>query len=485
PAQAQEGGPGIDTAYAASRQRSTVASVDSIFAAYDRSDAPGCAVGVVVDGKLAYAKGYGMADLAHGLAITPASVFRTGSVSKQFTAAVIVLLAQDGVLSLDDRVQKWIPELPDYGPRFTVRRLLHHTSGVRDYLVLMDLAGKRQDDYYTDADVVAMLARQPTTNFEPGAEFLYSNSGYFLLSQIVKRATGRSMIDVAQEKMFGPLGMTHTQFYADHTRIVPNRAMGYAPAATEEETAEASNPREPTSIVDRRSSIPWRISMTTLPMIGDGGIFTTVEDLAKWNHNFDDPVVGGPSFVQTMLERGVLNDGDTIPYALGLGHGTQRGLRTVGHGGAFVGFRAATLRYPDQHTAVYTLCNRADANPVALSGEVGAALLADVMSPPAPERERAARPREQVDTLALPAAKLRQYVGDYHSDVLDATYRIRLHGDTLMLQVGNDLDGPLAAVGADTFRRGPLRMHFLRKDGFGFEVDAGRVRGIWFHRQGP
>ncbi len=458
-------------------------AVDSIFAPYDRSDAPGCAVGVMEGGRLAYAHGYGMADLEHGLAITPASVFRVGSVSKQFTAAVIVLLAQDGVLSLDDRVQKWIPELPDYGPRFTIRRLLHHTSGVRDYLVLMDLAGKREDDYYTDDEVVAMLARQPVTNFEPGAEFLYSNSGYFLLSQIVKRATGRSMIDVAEAKLFGPLGMTHTQFYADHTRIVPNRAMGYAPAPMEEESPDAGGPREPTSMIDRRSSIPWVISMTTLPMIGDGGVFTTVEDLAKWDRNFDDPAVGGPAFVQAMLERGVLNDGDTIPYALGLEHGMQRGLPTVEHGGAFVGFRAATLRYPDQHTAVYTVCNRADANPGALGHAVGAALLGDAMSAPAPDRGRAARARAAVDTLRLPAARLRQYVGDYHSDVLNATYRIRLRADTLMLEVGNYLDGPLAAVGEDMFQRDDLRLHFVRGKGLGFDVDAGRVRGIRFTRR--
>ncbi|MEJ2218634.1 MAG: serine hydrolase, partial [Gemmatimonadota bacterium] len=171
-ARAQEVGSAAGPAHPASNRRSSIidrrssvdlrSAVDSVFAPYDRSDAPGCAVGVMVDGRLAYAHGYGMADLEHGLAITPASVFRVGSVSKQFTAAVVVLLAQDGVLSLDDRVQKWIPELPDYGPRFTIRRLLHHTSGVRDYLVLMELAGKRDDDYYTDDDVVAMLARQPT-----------------------------------------------------------------------------------------------------------------------------------------------------------------------------------------------------------------------------------------------------------------------------------------------------------------------------------
>lgn len=455
------------------------AAIDSVFAAYNRTDAPGCAVGVVRDGELAFARGYGMANLEHGIALSPRSVFRIGSVSKQFTAAAVVLLEQDGAIALDDPVRRHIPELPDYGPEFTIRRLLTHTSGVRDYLVLMDLAGLRGDDYYTDDQVMALLARQPSTNFEPGSEFLYSNSGYFLLSQIVKRATGRTLAEYARAQIFEPLGMRDTHFHDDHTRIVPDRATGYAPL----ESGDGAD--DDAAGADGRVSPDWRISVTTLPMIGDGGVFTTVEDLALWDRNFDQSTVGGPAFVESMLRRGVLTGGDTLTYALGLGHGTQRGLPVVAHGGAFVGYRAASLRYPGQGVSVYTLCNRADANPSRLAGQVGAALLADRMTPPEPRPDAGPRDDETVDTLATTPAELRPYAGAYHSDVLDTTYRVRLEGDTLRLDVGNWLDGPVARVGDDRFRRGPLVLRFYRTpDGAvtGLDVDAGRVRGIRFER---
>lgn len=441
------------------------AAIDSVFSDFDGRDRPGCAVGVMRGDELVYARGYGMADLEHGVPITPRSVFRTGSVSKQFTAAAMVLLEQDGVISLDDPVRRWIPELPDYGAGFTIRLLLHHTSGVRDYLTLMDLAGYREQDWYSDDDVVAMLARQPELNFEPGAEFLYSNSGYFLLSQVVKRSTGKSLAEYAAERIFRPLGMAHTHYHDDPTRIVPDRAMGYVPAGNES----------------------YRISMTTLPMIGDGGVFTSIEDLAAWDRNLDDPVVGGPALVEAMLTRGVLNDGDTLAYALGLNVGARRGLRMVYHGGSFVGFRAATARFPDEGVSVYTLCNRADAGASGRTLRVADAVLRDRMEPAQePGTAGPGRPaRPGVDTLRLDPSSLRSYTGDFYSDVLDASYVVGLDGDTLRLTVGNGLDGPMAAVGEDVFRRGPLQIRFMR-DGqgrvSGFDVDAGRVRGIRFEK---
>lgn len=448
-------------------------AIDSVFADYDRGDVPGCAVGVMRQGRLAFARGYGMADLEHGVPLSSRSVFRIGSVSKQFTAAAAVLLAQDGAIDLDEPVRSYLPELPDYGPEFTVRRLLTHTSGVRDYLVLMDLAGLRGADFYTDADVMEMLARQPVTNFEPGAEFLYSNSGYFLLSQIVERVTGRTLAEFARDRLFGPLGMRDTHFHADHSRIVPHRADGYAPAAW----ADGS---------DETAATGWRISTTRLPMIGDGGVFTTIEDLARWDANFDDPAVGGASFPQTMLRRGVLTSGDTTSYALGLEVGTHRGLPVVAHGGAFVGYRAASLRYPGPGVSVYTLCNRADANPSRLSRGVGEVLLGDRMEPVVDSSGQATPGDEgRVDTLAATAPELRPFTGTYHSEVLDASYRVRLDGGTLVLDVGNRLDGPMAMVGEDTFQARRLELRFHRDDAgrvTGFEVDAGRVRGIGFRR---
>lgn len=441
------------------------AAVDRVFAEYDGVHVPGCAVGVSRGDSLVLARGYGMADLDHALAIRPNTVFRIGSVSKQFTAAAMVLLEQDGILSLDDPVRRWIPELPELAPGFTLRALLHHTSGARDYLVLMTLAGKRNEDWYSDDDVVAMLARQTALNFAPGSEWLYSNSGYFLLSRVVKRATGRTLAEYARVRMFQPLGMTSTHFHDDPTVIVPNRALGYAPA---QERPEG-----------------YRISDTTLPMIGDGGIYTSIEDMARWDRNLRDPVVGGAAFVDAMLRRGMLTSGDTLEYALGLSHGRYRGLRTVGHGGAFVGYRADHTRFPEEDLAVFTLCNRADANPSRLSRQVAEAFLGDRMEP-APERS--AGRGGDADSVApewSPRA-LEPYAGTYRAAELEASYRIRVDGDTLRLLVGNGLDGPLVPVEPEVFRRGPLTLRFEREgDGrvSAFLVDAGRVRGIRFQRR--
>ena len=231
-------------------------AVDEVFAAYDHTDTPGCALGVVQGGDLVYGRGYGMANLDHGIAITPQSVFRTGSVAKQFTAAAVAIAARDGALALDDPVKKWITTLPTYPSDPTIRHMVHHTSGLRDYLVLMRLRGLRSDDFYTDPEVRDVVSGQHELNFTPGAEYLYSNSGYFLLGQIIREATGMSLREYAQERIFGPLRMTHTHFHDDHNHIVANRATGYAPEGE-----------------------GYRISQTTLDMVGDGGVFTSIEDL--------------------------------------------------------------------------------------------------------------------------------------------------------------------------------------------------------------
>ena len=337
----------------------TMERIDEIFARFDDTRSPGCAVGVIQGGELAFARGYGMANLEHGVSLTPRSIFRTGSVAKQFTAATVALLALDGVIDLDADVRTYVPELPDFGTPVTVRHLIHHTSGYRDYLALMRLAGKRSDDFYDDAELLAMLSRQEELNFAPGAEYLYSNSGYFLLSQIVVRATGRSLGEVAGERIFRPLGMYESHFHADHRRVVPGRATGYAPI----------------------SDGGYRVSQTTLPMIGDGGVFTSVEEIAHWVANLMEPTVGGPAFQRLTRTRGVLNDGDTLSYAFGLSHGTHRGLATLGHGGSFVGYRADVLTYPEQALGIATLCNRSDASPGGLSRRVGEVLLGDLMEP--------------------------------------------------------------------------------------------------------
>ncbi|UCC49969.1 MAG: beta-lactamase family protein [Gemmatimonadota bacterium] len=445
------------------QEKELEARVDSVFAEYDNTRSPGCALGVIRDGKFVLKRGYGMANLEHGIPNSPTTVFRIGSTSKQFTAAALVLLAADGKLSLDDDIRRFLPEMRDYGTPVTIRHLLHHTSGVRDYLMLMTLRGKRGYDWYTDDEVVSIVARQRELNFEPGEQFLYSNSGYFLLSQIVKRASGMSLREYAADRIFGPLGMEHTHFHDDHAEIVPNRASGYAQA----------------------EDGGFRISMTTLDMVGDGGVFTTVEDLYHWDQNFYRPRVGGQSFLDQLLTRGVLSNGDTLDYALGLGHAVYRGLDVVRHGGAFVGFRADMMRCPSERFTVICLCNLSTASPSRLAERVTDIFLEDRLAPVEEEPEEVREEPEEEQPLELSAEQLAVYAGDYYSEELDVTYRLRLEGDTLRLFVGNWLDSPLTPSEPDVFRARVLTFRFTREPperASGFLLDAGRVRNLRFER---
>lgn len=362
------------------------AAIDALFARFDSTRGPGCAVAVYRGGEVVFARGYGMANLEHGVPITPRTVFRIGSVSKQFTAACIATLALDGTISLDDDVRRWVPELPDLGA-VTVRHLVHHTSGIRDYLTLFGVAGYGDQDWYSLDDVLQMLSRQRALDFAPGERHAYSNSGYLLLGEIVHRASGSTIREFAARRIFGPLGMTRTFFNDDTDQVVVDRAAGYV-----------------------RDGDGYRISMTTLDLVGDGGVFTTVEDLAKWDEAFYPRSAEDGRLRDLMLTRGVLADGTELDYAFGLSHGRHRGLKTIEHGGAFVGFRAQMVRFPDEHTTVVVLANTPGVDPETRCLEVADVVLAGRFSdPPAPEEE--ARP-----VHALTDAERARIVGTYASE---------------------------------------------------------------------
>jgi len=304
--------PATNAAAQQTRRPELTNKVDEIFAEWDRTDSPGCALGVIRDGDFIYRRGYGMANLELSIALSSESVFYIGSTSKQFVAASIMLAVEQGHLSLDDDIRKYVPEIPDYGKTITVRHLLHHTSGLRDYLTLWVLAGENIEDIHSADDVLRMIARQKALNFQPGDEYLYSNSGYFLLSVILERATGQSLRDFARENIFQPLGMTHTHFHDDYTHIVKNRAMGHL----------------------RRSDGSIALNMSNFSQVGSGGLYTSVDDLLFWDRNFYDNRLGKGGLIDAMLVRGVLSSGDTLSYAAALQIGEYRGLRTVAHGGA-------------------------------------------------------------------------------------------------------------------------------------------------------
>ena len=350
-------------------------AIDQIFAQWDTAQTPGCALGVFVDGETAYARGYGLANMEYDIPNDAQSVFRIGSTSKQFTAACIILLAEQGKLNLDDTLGTYFPKFqPDQRKSIKIRHLLHHTSGLRDYLRIAYLKGLSNDAHYTDKDLMGWTEKQQSLNFAPGDDFLYSNSGYWLLGQIVEQVSGKNMADFAHEFLFAPLGMVNTHFHNDHQQIVKRRASGYAPRGVDH----------------------FVISMTKLNMIGDGGIFTSIEDIKKWDDAYYNREVLSDSFWAKMTERGQLNDGTELDYAGGLFLETYKGLKNINHGGSFVGFRAELMRFPEEKVTIAIFANRADANPTQMAYQVADIVLQERISLSEPETETETKPQRPV-----------------------------------------------------------------------------------------
>jgi CubicO group peptidase (beta-lactamase class C family) len=451
------------------------AQVDRLFQSMDTTVSPGCAVAAMKDGKILYERGYGMADLDHNVPITPTTVFHIASMSKQFTAAAIVILAQEGKLSLDDPVRKYVPEVPDFGVPITIRQLVHHTSGLRDQWDLLGLAGWRMSlDLVTDDDVLGLVARQKELNFPPGSQELYSNTGYTLLAQVVKRVSGQSFREFTTARIFQPLGMKQTHFRDDHAEIVKNIAYGYGPSKT-----------------------GFRLSIPNFDTVGATSLLTTVEDLALWDENFYHPRVGGPAMIAQMLERGTLGNGEQTGYAFGLMIGTYRGLLTVEHGGSDAGYQSTILRFPDQHFTAVCLCNLSTAADGRLTHNVAEVYLAHDMMPAAPivpaVRPDDPLPVGDAKTVQLSEAQLSSKVGLYVHPDDDGTIIVALKAGKLIVQ-SPGVNDETRALGENHFRRvyppaidfqfetstvgGPLRLVVTAAGGKPMTFDA--VVGAWW-----
>ena len=358
--------------------------IDALFARWDRPDSPGLAVGVIRDGELVYQRDYGMADLDHDIAIGPDTKFFIASMSKQFVAACVHLLAMDGKLSLDDDIRRHAPELPDYGQPITLRHLLCHTSGLREYTALMSLSGLRPlQDYVDNRSILRLLARQRGLNAPPGVEHAYCNSGYVLLAEVVERVSGAPLRDFCRTRIFEPLGMTDTGLDDDFTRIVKRRATSYRPAAD-----------------------GFHRFVKSYDVYGDAGLWSTVEDLARWDRNFYDPIVGGPELAARMLEPGRLADGTQLHYASGLAHWRYRGLDALIHGGLAMGFRSQMMRFPAQRATIICLMNVLTISTTDLCQQVADVVLADHFSEPAPV----------VDFGLMPAAEVLESLAGVYLD---------------------------------------------------------------------
>ena len=505
----------------AARAQTADSSIDSLFAGYSAAT-PGCAVGIEVAGQPVLERAYGAADLEHGVPNRVDTVFEAGSVTKQFTAASVLLLVQDGRLSLQDSVRKYIPELPEYTGAITIAELLGHTSGLRDWGGVEDIAGwPRGDRVYSMDDVLHITALQKALNYKPGSAWSYTNTGYNLLAIIVERVSGKKLPAFSRERIFVPLGMTHTQWRDDFRRIVRDRAIAYSPIAG-----------------------GYQQTMPFEDAIGNGGLLTTVGDLLIWNRSLSQGTLG--AFVTAELQRrSVLNDGRAVEYARGLFIERYRGFAEVSHSGATAGYRAWLGRYPDQHLSVALLCNAADARTPTLAHAVADRYLSAAPEPAAAARDpslakwaglyaddRAGAPLtltwrhdrvqsddgatletapeggfrlgnrtvtllpgdrfqlnqtgdviafRRVESYAPTRAELQSIVGHYRSDEAEASFIISLDGDHLRFTVEDrpEASGPLKPVYKNAFAgpQGLVRLVF----GAGGTVTALRLSNdrVW------
>jgi CubicO group peptidase (beta-lactamase class C family) len=453
------------------------AQVDKLFEEWDRKGSPGASVGIFKDGRIIYARGYGMANLEYDIPNTPETVFRIGSTSKHFTAMCIALLIEQGKISIDDDIRLYLPEIPEYQSPIRIRHLLHHTSGIRNYEALMMLAGRDGETYkvpyYTDEDAVQMIARQRALNFNPGERYSYSNSNYFLLAEVIGKVSGTKTSEFARAQIFQPLGMSATHFHDDINVIVRNRASGYSPDANG----------------------GFRINMTQLEQIGTGSIYTTIEDFYKWDQNFYNNVLGKGSqdLIEMVETSGTLNNGDSTNYGFGLNITPFYGLRSIGHGGSFVGFRSYYLRFPDRQFSVVVLANQGPFPDYEIARDIALIYLRDQITEPIDVEQSTYRDDDeqavmQVSAISLSDVQRAALVGEYFSPELQAYYRLFDDSGFVVLQVGRYYSAAISPLENDVFNWTHGTLEFQRDENneiSGFLLQSESIRDIEFTKVAP
>jgi CubicO group peptidase (beta-lactamase class C family) len=444
--------------------RAEVVAIDSLFARFDTDTLPGCVAGVMRDGVLVFGKGYGAADISSGLKLSPSTRFGIASLTKQFTAAIVAMLVQDGRIRIDADVREYIPELPVYTSPIRVRDLIHQTSGLRDYLSILSLRGQNAEDETNGAEMLRLIARQRNTNHTPGSAYAYSNTNYYLLGEIVRRVTGLSLRDFAARHLFAPLGMTATSFPL---------------------------PGEPL----RNASESYRLDgqrMVEVRMAGaiggDGGIYTTLEDLARWDAHYVRPsLTSDPAaYVRLISENGRTSSGAATGYGWGNQINQYRGLTTHGHGGTWFGYRVQYLRFPSERVGLAVLCNQLEISPFQLIRGLADIVLGDRFTQAAePGTAAPSSPPLTIAPEPINDAIAMQYTGDYWSEDLDVRFRISRDSNSLVLRPGYGAPLTLRVVHPDTLEAPPRRFIIARNTTghvTGFVMHTGRVRNVVFER---
>ena len=397
-------------------------SIDKIFKGFDHINLPGAAIAVMQNGKIVFKKGYGSANLEYDIPVTSETIFHVASVSKQFTVFALLLLAEEGKLSLDDPIQKYISEVPDFGQEITLRHLATHTSGMRDQWDLLNLAGWRWDDVITKEHVLKMVSRQKELNFKPGEQYMYCNTGFTLLAEVVARVSGKSFNEFTRKRIFTPLNMTNSQFYDDHQRIVKNRAYSYYPW-----------------------TFGYQKSVLSYANVGATSLFTTVEDLSLWAMNFKTLKVGSKAIVDQMNTLAILNNGDTFGGAYGQFVGPYKGLQQIQHSGGDAGYRSYLSRFPDQNFAISVVSNNGTSNPTALALQVADLFLKDAFV------EEVVSEKKKQKTVTLSETELKAFEGHYWDAKDLYSRKIHLKDGSLQYDRGNGNVTQLSPISKSKF----------------------------------
>ena len=420
--------------------------IDQLFTAWNSIESPGAAVAVEKDGKVIYKKGFGSAELEYNIPITPRTVFHIASVSKQFTCFSILLLEKQGKLSINDDIRKYLPEVPDFGKVITLNHLMHHMSGLRDQWELLAMAGWRLDDIITKDQILRIVSRQKELNFNPGDEYLYCNTGFTLLAEVVARVSGQTFPEFTRTHIFEPLKMTNTLFYDDCEKIVKNRAYSFYADST-----------------------GYKKSILNYSNAGATSLFTTAEDLCQWSRNFENPVVGDKDIINKMNLRGILNKGDTITYAMGQDIGIYKGLKIISHGGADAGYRSYFVRFPDQKFSVNVLSNLASFDPGGMAFQIADIYLKDKEVVTGPKKEETGSiVADEIKEVKIDHDVLVSYCGQYEWQP-GVLVTISIENDILFVSAPELPKTPLMAVTTTEFdvKAVPARVTFM--------LDSGKV----------
>ena len=367
---------------------SVIKKIDSLFSKWNNNNSPGCTVGIVRNDSLIFSKGYGMANLEYDIPNTPATIYHMASVSKQFTAYSIVLLARQGKLQLNDDIHKYLSWFPDLKEKITVRNLLNHTSGIRDQWQLLAISGTRLDDVITQDHIIKVLSKQQALNFKPGEKYSYSNSGFTMLAEIVKSVTGQTLRQFTDSAIFKPLGMTNTHFHDDYTEIEKNRSFSY----------------------DRIDSTHFKNSILSYSNAGATSLFTDINDMSKWVMNFYDQKTGDQKDIDMLTTHGKLNNGKELSYALGIVSDKYKGWRQYSHSGGDAGYRTHVAVFPDLKMGFIVFSNLGDINPADKLYQMADLFIKDTSA-----KQEAAKPEQRDSTAAIlkDTLSLQKFLGYY------------------------------------------------------------------------